>query len=65
MARAHRREAMLQGLLDTPRRPALGATPHKPQWMRLATYERLAAELGEIHAALEEATERMAARLLA
>jgi hypothetical protein len=56
---------MLQGLLDTPRRPAFGATPRKPKWMRLATYERLAAELGEIDAALEEATERMAARLLA
>jgi hypothetical protein len=40
-------------------------TPAKPRWMRRATYERLAAELGAINADLEEAMERMAARFLA
>jgi hypothetical protein len=63
-ARAHRRAARLHSLLGSPRRSAFGATPPKPKWMRRATYERLAAELQEIDAALEETMER-AARILA
>ncbi len=65
IARAHRRAARLHGLLGSPRRPAFGDTPPRPKWMRRATYERLAAELQGIDAALEEAMERMAARIMA
>ncbi len=65
VARAHRRAARLHGLLGSPRRSAFGGTLPKPKWMRWPTYERLSAELETIDAALEEATERMAARLLA
>ena len=65
IARAPRRAARLHGPLGSPRRSAFAGTPPKPKWMRLSTYERLAAELEGIDAALEEAMERMAARLLA
>ena len=65
VARAHRRAARLHGLLGSPRRSAFAGTPVKPKWMRWPTYERLAAELQEIDAGLEEAMERTAARLLA
>jgi hypothetical protein len=65
VARAHRRAARLHALLGSPRRSAFGATPPKPKWMRWPTYERLAAELGEIDAALEEAMEQTAVRILA
>ena len=65
VARAHRRAARLHQCLGSPRRSAFGGTPPKPKWMRWPTYERLAAELQEIDAALEEAMEGMAARLLA
>ncbi len=63
--RAHRRAARLHSLLGSPRRSAFGGTPVKPKWMRWHTYDRLAAELQGIDAALEEATERMAARIVA
>ena len=65
MARAHRRAARLHRRLGSPQRQAFGSTPPKPKWMRWPTYERLLDELGEIDAALEEAMERMAARILA
>ena len=65
VARAHRRAAGLHNVLCSTRRSAFGGTPPKPKWMRWATYERPAAELQEIDAALEEAMDRMAARLLA
>ncbi len=65
VARAHRRAARVHQRLGGPCRSAFGATPSKPKWMRRGTYERLAAELQEIDAALEEAMERMAARILA
>ena len=65
ITRAHRRAARLHRRLGSPRRSAFGGTPAKPKWMRRATYERLATELQEIDAALEEAMERMAARILA
>jgi hypothetical protein len=63
--RAHRRAARLHERLGSPRRSAFGGTPAKPKWMRWHTYERLTAGLREIDAALEEAMEGMAARLLA
>jgi hypothetical protein len=63
--RAHRRAARLHGLLGSSCRSAFGGTPPKPKWMRWPTYERLAAELDEVDAALEEAMERAAARILA
>ncbi len=44
---------------------AFGGTPAKPKWMRWPTYERLTGELCGIEAGLEEAMERMAARILA
>ena len=65
ITRAHRRAARLHRRLGGPRRSAFGGTPAKPKWMRRATYERLAAELQGIDAALEEAMERMAARIMA
>ena len=65
IARAHRRAARLHSLLGSPCRSAFGGTPAKPKWMRRPTYERLAAELQVIDAALEEAMERAAARILA
>ena len=63
--RAHRHAARVHKRLGSPQRSAFGATPPKPKWMRWPTYERLAAELQEVDAALEEAMEREAARLLA
>ena len=65
VARAHRRAARLHSLLGSPRRSAFGGTPAKPKWMRRATYERLTTELQGSDAALEEAMERAAARILA
>ena len=65
MARAHRRAARLHERLGSPRRSAFGGTPARPKWMRRATYERLAAERGEINSALEETMERALARILA
>ena len=65
IARAHRRAARLHQRLGSPHRQAFGGTPAKPKWMRWPTYERLAAELQEIDAGLEEAMERAAARILA
>ena len=61
---AHRRAARLHQRLGSPGRSAFAATPPEPKWMRRATYERLAAELQEIDAALEGEMERMAARIL-
>ncbi len=55
----------MHGLLGSPHRQAFVAMPAKPRWMRRATYGRRAAKLQEIDAALEEAMERAAARLLA
>ncbi len=65
VARAHRRAARLHQRLGSPHRSAFSGTPAKPKWMRRPTHERLAAELQDIEAALEEAMEGMAARLLA
>ena len=62
-ARAHRRAARLHQCLGGPHRSAFGATPSRPEWIRWPTYERLAAELEEIDAGLEEAIERIASRI--
>jgi hypothetical protein len=48
-----------------PRQQALCGTFAKPKWIRRPTHERLVSELQKIDAALEEAMEREAARLLA
>ena len=63
--RSHRRAARLHGLLGSPCRSAFGGTPAKPKWIRSSTYGRLAAELQDIDATLDEATDQMAARFLA
>jgi hypothetical protein len=48
-----------------PHRQALGGTPAKRKWMRRPTCQGLATELQAIDAGLEEAMQRMAARILA